>query len=149
MDELRDIEGRPRAAWIPTAAAVVAVIGIADSIYLTVTHFTGEPVPCNLVTGCEQVLSSAYAEFFGIPLAAFGTAAYFIAFSLAVLAAFGNRLMWTLFGVQAAIMAAFSLWLIYVQGFVIGAFCQFCLVSAASSLTLFTLFLVSKFVNRR
>jgi uncharacterized membrane protein len=41
-------------------------------------------------------------------------------------------------------MAAFAVWLIYLQGFVIGAFCQFCLLSAATSFTLFILFLISK-----
>jgi uncharacterized membrane protein len=95
--------------------------------------------------GCEAVLSSAYAEIAGIPLALFGAAAYFIAFSLAVLAAFGNRLMWKLFGVQTALMAFFSVYLIYVQKYEIREFCQFCLLSAATSVTLFLIALFSRF----
>ena len=35
-----------------------------------------------------------------VPLAAFGAAAYFVAFSLALLTAFGNRRMWKLFGAR-------------------------------------------------
>jgi uncharacterized membrane protein len=130
---------------LPLLAATVALIGLADGIYLTIHHLTGEMVPCSIVTGCEQVLTSPYAEMWGIPLAAFGTAAYFIAFSLAVLAAFGNRLMWKVFGVQVILMALFTIWLIYLQGFVIGAFCQFCLLSAAVTLTLLIIALVSRF----
>ncbi len=133
---------------LPLAAAVLAVVGIADSAYLTVSHYTKEPVPCSLVEGCETVLTSSYAEIAGVPIAAFGAAAYFAAFSLAILAAYGNRSAWTLFGVQAFLMAAVSGYLVYVQAFVIGAFCQFCLISAATSIGLFLLFLASKLFNR-
>lgn len=130
---------------LPLLAAVVALIGLGDAIYLTIHHLSGEQVPCSVTGGCETVLTSFYAEIAGIPLAAFGAIAYFAAFSLAILAAFGNRKMWLLFGVQAALMAIFSLWLLYLQAFVIKAFCQFCLISAATSVTLFGIALVSKF----
>ena len=124
-------------------AAVVALIGLADSIYLTIHHFTAEPVPCTITGGCEAVLTSSYAEVFGLPLAGYGAAAYFTAFALALLAAYGNDVTWRLYGVLATLMAAFSGWLIYVQGVYIGEFCQFCLLSALTSTTLFVLFLVS------
>jgi len=133
---------------LPLAAAVLAVIGLADSVFLTVSHYTKEPVPCSIVEGCETVLTSSYAELAGIPIAAFGAAAYFVAFSLAILTAYGNRAAWMLFGVQAFLMALVSAYLIYVQAFVIGAFCQFCLVSAASSISLFLVFLASKLFTR-
>lgn len=135
--------------WLPGLAAIVALVGLVDSIYLTVHHYTAEPVPCSITNGCEQVLTSAYAEVAGIPLAAFGAAAYFIAFSLALLTAFGNRSMWRLFGLQTLLMAAFSGWLIYVQAMVIHAFCQFCLLSAGSTLTLFLIFVASILPDRR
>jgi uncharacterized membrane protein len=130
---------------LPLIAAVVGLIGLMDSIYLTIQHYTGEKVPCSVISGCEQVLTSSYAEIFGIPTAAFGALAYFLAFSLAILAAYGNRKMWSVFGVLITLMTLFTFWLIYLQAFVIGAFCQFCLISAATTLTLFTLFLISKF----
>lgn len=133
--------GIPR---LPAAAAIVALIGLADSVYLTVHHYTAAPVPCSLIEGCETVLTSAYAEIAGVPLAAFGALAYFAAFALALLTAFGDRRMWTLFGVLVAMMAVFTCWLIYVQGFLIGAFCQFCLLSAATTFTLLILFGVSR-----
>ncbi len=132
-------------AKLPLAAAVVALGGVADAVYLTVKHFTGEAVPCSVVEGCEQVLTSSYAEIFGVPLAAFGALAYFMAFSLAILATFGDRRMWSLFGIQVILMAIFTAWLVYLQAFVIEAFCQFCLISAAITLILLTIFLVSRF----
>jgi uncharacterized membrane protein len=132
-------------AKLPLAAAFVALVGVADAVYLTVHHFTAEPVPCSLVAGCEPVLTSPYAEIIeGVPLAALGALAYFVAFSLALLAAYGNRLLWTLFGVQVVLMALFTAWLLYLQAYVIGAFCQFCLISALTTFTLLGIFLTSR-----
>ncbi len=130
---------------LPLIAALVALGGLADAVFLTIKHYTGGQVPCSIIEGCERVLTSQYAELFGIPLAVFGAIAYFVAFSLALLAAFGNRLMWTLFGVQVVLMAIFTVWLIYLQGFVIEAFCQFCLISAAVTFTLFITYIISRF----
>ena len=133
------------AGKLPFVAALVALVGLIDAIYLTVHHFTGEKVPCSVTGGCEAVLTSSWSEIAGIPLAAFGAASYFLAFSLAILAAYGNRSMWKLFGVVAGFMALFSLYLLYVQKFEIQQFCQFCLLSAATSLTLFLIAVFSRF----
>lgn len=145
-DEL--IEPASPASKLPIIAVMVALIGLADSVYLTVQHLTAAPVPCSIISGCETVLTSAYAEMAGVPTAAFGAAAYFAAFSLALLAAFGNRAAWMLFGVLSIVMAAFTLWLLYLQGFVIGAFCQFCLISALTTFVLFGIAMLSKFWRR-
>ena len=135
--------------WLPALAAIVALIGVADSVYLTVHHYTAEPVPCSLIEGCEQVLTSSYAVIAGVPLAGFGAVAYFIAFSLALLTAFGDSSKWKFYGIQVTLMALFSAWLIYVQAALIGAFCQFCLVSAATSVLLFLIFVASVLARRR
>jgi uncharacterized membrane protein len=127
------------------AAAIVALIGITDAVYLTVHHYTARPVPCSILEGCEMVLTSPYATLAGIPLALYGAAAYFAAFLLAILTAFVNRKFWLLFGLQVVLMAAFTLWLLYLQGMVIGAFCQFCLLSALVTFTLFIIALISRF----
>jgi uncharacterized membrane protein len=130
-------------------AVVLSLIGVADSVYLTVHHYTAEPVPCSLTSGCEQVLTSQYAEIGGIPLAAFGAAAYFLAFSFALLSLYGNRITWKLFGIQVILMAVFSGWLLYVQAYLIGAFCQFCLLSALTTFSLLIVYAVSLFIGRR
>lgn len=144
MSEALNEESSPMPK-LPIAAVVVALAGLADSIYLTVHHLTAEPVPCSIISGCETVLTSSYAEIAGVPLAAFGALAYFAAFSFALLAVFGDRRMWMIFGIVSSVMALFTLWLLYLQAFVIGAFCQFCLISAATSLTLFAIALISRF----
>lgn len=146
--EIAEEFGEAGIKWLPVVASIVALAGLADSAYLTIKHFTNEPVPCSLIEGCEMVLTSPYAEIGGVPLAALGSVAYFFAFSLAMLAAFGNRLAWTAFSIQTVLMAAFSVWLLYLQGAVIGAFCQFCLISAATSFVLFIIAAISKLTNR-
>ncbi len=146
--EFTDDDAAGGIAKLPLAASLVALIGLADSVYLTISHFTAEPVPCSLIEGCEKVLSSPYAEFYGIPIAAAGAAAYFAAFSLALLAAYGDRRLWNIFGMQVIVMAAFTGWLLYLQAVVIGAFCQFCLISAGTTFAMLILFAISKFAAR-
>jgi uncharacterized membrane protein len=125
------------------AASVVGLIGLTDSIYLTIHHYNATAVPCGITGGCEQVLTSSYAEIAGIPLGVFGGIAYFTAFALAFLSAYGNELTWKLFGALATLMAAVSGYLIFVQAHYINAYCQYCLLSALTSFTLFILFLIS------
>ena len=111
--------------------AAVALLGVADSVYLTAAHLAGTSVRCTVVTGCDKVLQSAYAELpGGVPVAALGALAYFTAFSLAVLAAYGYAHAATLLVAVVALMFAFTAWLFYLQAFVLGAFCIYCLVSA-------------------
>jgi uncharacterized membrane protein len=57
--------------------------------------------------------------------------------------------MWKLFGIVVTLMAAFSGYLLFVQAYRIGAFCQYCLISAGTSTTLFIIFLISMLVRRR
>ena len=113
------------------AATILSLIGLVDALYLTIQHVTGQSLQCTIVSGCSEVLSSRYSEVAGVPLAAVGAAAYFSVFSLATLAAFGYRTAGTLFTLLVAAMFLVSLWLIYLQAFVIGHFCQYCLLSAA------------------
>ena len=116
--------------------ACVALVGLADAIYLTVQHVTGQSVRCTIVSGCSEVLSSTYASFNGIPLALIGAVAYFTVFSLAILAAFGYPFVRRLLAVTVGLMFLTTLWLLYLQAFVIGHFCQFCLLSAVATTVL-------------
>ena len=125
-----------RALVLYGVAAVVSIIGLLDSIYLTVEHLAGRSVQCTILHGCGEVLSSSYASVRGIPLALIGAIAYFIVFSLATLAAFGYKSAARLLPVVVGVMFLTTLWLFYLQAFVIRAFCQFCLLSALVTVVL-------------
>src|SRR5215213_709304 len=127
-------------------AALLSVFGIADALYLTIEHVTGQSVQCTIISGCSEVLSSPYAVVAGIPLAAIGAAAYFAVFSLATLAAFGYRAAGTLLTPLITAMFFVSLWLIYLQAFVIREFCQYCLFSAAITTGLLVIVVIGRFV---
>ena len=126
-------------------AALLSLVGLADALYLTIEHVTGQSVRCTIISGCSEVLSSPYAVMAGIPLAAIGAAAYFTVFSLAILALFGYRIAGKLLLPVVGAMFLVSLWLIYLQAFVIREFCQYCLLSALITTTL----LVVVFISRR
>lgn len=122
---------RRRELFLYVLAAIIALVGLADSIYLTVEHLTGGMVDCIASTGCETVLTSRYAQVGKVPLAGFGAAGYFTVFSLATLAAFGHARARPLLFLLVATMLAVTCWLLYLQAFVLHAFCDFCLLSAA------------------
>lgn len=128
--------------------ACLALVGLADTIYLTVQHVTGQSVRCTIVSGCSEVLSSEYASIKGIPLALIGAVAYFTVFSLATLAAFGYPLVGKLLPILIGLMFLTTLWLIYLQAFVIGQFCQFCLLSALVTIVLSILVVLIFRTNR-
>jgi uncharacterized membrane protein len=114
-----------------TAAACLAVIGLAEAIYLTVMNLTGETALCGGSMDCFKVLGSSYARIAGLPVAAFGAFAYFSAFSCAVFAAFGHARARIFFVLVVTAMFVATLWLLYVQAFLLHAFCRYCLFSAA------------------
>ncbi|HEY0005610.1 MAG TPA: vitamin K epoxide reductase family protein [Pyrinomonadaceae bacterium] len=128
-------------------AALLALLGLADAVYLTVNHLTGQSVRCTITTGCDEVLGSPYAVIAGIPLAAIGAASYFFVFSLAVLVLFGYARARLPLRLLVALMLFVTLWLLYLQAFVIGHFCQYCLLSAAVTLSLAATLLAEFFIS--
>lgn len=132
-----------RAKWFYVTAAVLALAGLSDAIYLTVQHVTGQSVRCTVTSGCSEVLSSSYAVVAGYPLAALGAAAYFSVFSLATLAVFGYRFAGKLLLPLVGGMFLVSVYLVYLQAFVIRAFCQFCLLSAGITIGLLVVTLLA------
>jgi uncharacterized membrane protein len=111
--------------------AVIALAGLADATYLTVSHLAGDDSVCGASQSCSVVLGSKYAVIAGIPTAAFGVVAYFSVFSSAILAAFGYVRAKTFLAWIIAAMFVATLWFLYLQAFVLHAFCPFCLFSAA------------------
>ncbi len=119
---------------------LVAFIGFVDSMYLTASKYFGVPLKCNLTHGCDVVTNSVYSEIFGIGVSPLGVVFYLtIFFGLyAYLETKNQRLLKavTLLPIGGFL---FSLWLTYVQGFILHAWCQYCLLSAACSTTLFVI----------
>ena len=136
-------------AWSYLIAALLSLVGLADAIYLTIQDLTGQNLRCTIVAGCAEVLGSKYAHLGSIPLASVGAFAYFSVFSLAILAAFSYRFAGPLLAALVSVMFLMTLWLLYLQAFVIHHFCQYCLLSAAVTIALTIVLLIASLRARR
>jgi uncharacterized membrane protein len=113
------------------AAALVAMVGLAEATYLTVIFLSGETAVCGQSADCFKVLGSSYARVGGFPVAGLGALAYFSVFTFAIFAAFDYNRAKKFFGWTVLTMFAVTLWLLFVQAFRLHAFCRYCLFSAA------------------
>jgi uncharacterized membrane protein len=115
-------------------AALIALVGLFVALYLTLykVGVIGE-LACG-IGSCEAVQTSRWSKFLGLPVAAWGLAFYASVLTLA-LAGLTERyedsrpfalgmLALTVWG------TLFSLWLTYLELFVIHAICQWCVISA-------------------
>lgn len=126
--------------WLIWAFVVVSFFGFLDATYLTVVHYAGLNIGCIITTGCDTVTTSPYSEIFGVPLALLGALFYFTVF-LSSLMYIDKRTPAILFFLPLLGLAGFltSIYLIYLQIFVIKALCFYCLLSAVTSTILFIL----------
>ena len=118
-------------AILYTVVAIVAVAGLADATYLSVQALTGETLGCGGSPDCFRVLGSSYAKIGGVPVALLGAFAYFCVFTFATFAAFGYARARTFLIPTIGAMFLATLWFLYVQAFLLHAYCRYCLFSAA------------------
>lgn len=111
--------------------AIVALAGLADATYLSVQSLTGETLSCGGSPDCFRVLGSSYSKVGGVPVALLGAVAYFCVFTFATFAAFGYARARTFLIPTVGAMFLATLWFLYVQAFLLHAYCRYCLFSAA------------------
>ena len=136
-------------SWPYLAAALLSLVGLGDAIYLTIQDLTGQNLRCTIISGCAEVLGSKYAHVGRVPLASLGAFAYFLVFSLAILALFDYGFARSALAMLVGIMFLTSLWLLYLQAFVIHHFCQYCLLSAGVTILLTIIVFAARFAQRR
>lgn len=126
-------------------SAVLAVIGLIDSAYLTWSKLTHTPVICGGSSKCQTVNDSQYAEIGGIPISLLGMGAYLVILGLLYLENRGD--FWTenskliFFGITL-IGVLYSAYLTYIEVAIIYAICPYCVVSAVVMLFLFIIAIV-------
>jgi len=127
--------GTRRGEWPGWVQPVLILVGFGIAAYLARVEISQQPAICGPVGDCNAVQQSAYARLFGfLPIGLLGMFAY-LSFGLLWLAErrFGqqlrvaiNRLAWVLAGFGLL----FSIYLTFLEPFVIGATCAWCLSSA-------------------
>ncbi len=111
------------------AIASLALLGLAISAYLTWVHYAGIDPVCSGISDCERVQSSDYAELIGIPVAVLGVVGY-----AALLGSLWARVELT--ALLSYLAVAFSAYLTWAELFRIDAICQWCVVSALTTLAI-------------
>jgi uncharacterized membrane protein len=108
---------------------VFAVIGILDTAYLIYHKIRGTDVACIGFPKewCRKVQYSRQSSTFGIPNSVAGFVMYALIFFLVALQAPGAALWPLQFLVLFGFL--FSLYFMYVQAFVLRAFCTWCVLS--------------------
>ncbi len=124
--------------WLLWAIIITALIGFTDATYLTVKHYSGEELNCNIFDGCNIVTASPYSEVFGFPVALLG-AMFYLSVLLLTLFYIDREKPVILSMITPITIAGFlaSVWFMYLQFFVIEALCQYCILSAITSTLLF------------
>jgi uncharacterized membrane protein len=110
------------------AAAVLALAGIGVATYIAIAESGGGAPKCLAGgSGCETVADSKYAHLAGVNVAVIGIVGYVLVFVAAIVPGDPGR-----FGgfLTALIGFGFSLYLTYLELFVIDAICQWCVASA-------------------
>ncbi|PWB39163.1 MAG: hypothetical protein C3F02_00080 [Parcubacteria group bacterium] len=121
---------------------IFSLIGFTDAIWLTISYYRGH-IGCNIIAGCQNVLSSNYSHIYNIPVALLGAVFYaFIIINALHYLMFNNKLSFLALKIAPLIGFLVSLYLIYLQLFVINAICIYCMLSATTSIILFMLALV-------
>jgi len=121
---------------------IVAGAGFLDSLYLSWTKLAHTEVYCAGSSNCQTVNSSPYAEIAGVPIAILGIGAYLSLLVLLALERHGG--FWRanspliFFGISLA-GVLYSIYLTYIELFVLRAICPYCLVSAIALVVLLIL----------
>jgi uncharacterized membrane protein len=116
------------------AVAVLALAGLLVSTYLLLFKLgvIGSMV-CGVGNPCERVQASRYSMLFGLPVAAYGVGGYVVLLVLALwglqAAQVSRPVITRWLAGLSALGVAFSLYLLYLELFIIHAVCRWCSVS--------------------
>jgi uncharacterized membrane protein len=119
---------------------VLAILGITISAYLGSVESSGSEAVCGPVGDCNAVQQSEYATILGIPIGVLGVIGYSLLLAGWIVARLvqGRLADAIVVGVAAGAFAGtlFSAYLTFLEPFVIGATCMWCVASALTMLAL-------------
>jgi uncharacterized membrane protein len=127
--------------WVSVA---LATLGILVSIYMTIYKLTSNNAMCLGSGDCSTVNASIYSEVYGVPVAFVGVLGYSAILGLLLLKDRAGKFLeqngtLAIFGL-AVTGFAFTIYLVYLEIFVIKALCPFCITS---QITMTILFLIT------
>ncbi len=124
--------GKDLPAWI-FPLIVIAGLGVAG--YMTYVEMTLTEAVCGAMGDCNAVQQSEFASFLGIPVGLLGIVGYIAMLGAWIIRIFSKGAVWDMMlFLLAAMGVAFSIYLTFLEPFVIGASCTWCLTSAITML---------------
>ena len=116
------------------AITVLALLGALDAAYLLLGKLGVIGVrECSISHGCDMVNASSYSQFLGLPVAGIGLVGYVALFAIAIA---GLQPRWlderwpdATLALLSGIAVVFTLYLTYAEIVILGAICQWCVVS--------------------
>jgi uncharacterized membrane protein len=125
---------KPSERTVRIIAGLIALVGLGIAGYIMIKQIQGEIPPCGRGGGCETVLTSKYAEIFGIPLYYFGVVGFISIFATTLIPGDRGRL----FGFVLSFFGfGMSAYLTFLQYVVIESICVWCRASAIAMAFLF------------
>ncbi len=130
---LRDT--KPTFTWPSWTVPVICAVGMVVAVYLSFVEITQTEAVCGPVGDCNTVQQSPYASVFGfLPVGVLGLIGYVAIIAAWLIQHYGPQ-QWRFLAVQAFWGMAFfgtlfSIYLTFLEPFVIGATCAWCLTSA-------------------
>jgi uncharacterized membrane protein len=125
----------PAEGTLQAIATAVAAFGVGVASYIAIAEADGGAPACLAGGGgCETVAASSHSELAGINVAVLGIGGYVLLLVAALLRGDGGRLGG--FGL-ALVGFGFSVYLTWLELFVIDAICQWCVASAVLMTVLF------------
>ena len=123
-----------RSLWL-WGSVVLSLAGIGVSSYLAYHRVFGGSLVCTRWADCDVVNNSVYSLLFGIPVSFIGLAGYLALLALAIAALVTAGTTQRAILLLSLLMAlggfGLSVWLTYVEIYIIEALCVWCLASAA------------------
>jgi uncharacterized membrane protein len=125
----------PAEGTLRRAATFLASFGIGVAAYIAIAEADGGAPAClGSGGGCERVAASSHSELLGIGVATIGIVGYALLLAAALLRGDSARMGGFLL---ALIGFGYSVYLTWLELFVIDAICQWCVVSALIMTVLF------------
>ncbi|OGY78587.1 MAG: hypothetical protein A3B74_04365 [Candidatus Kerfeldbacteria bacterium RIFCSPHIGHO2_02_FULL_42_14] len=126
---------------------IAACCGVNIALYIAHKKRRGEILMCPIGHACDTVIHSEYSRFFGIPVEFFGIAYYLFTLvsyiSLVTFVLTPPSLFLFLIVALTVVAFLFSVYLVFLQAFVLKQWCTWCFASAGLSGIIFLITLLS------